>query len=150
MLPKTGTSEAVPCGGMVACSVQAPRGSRDEPEPAALHRPTGRRCPRRSASPPAIRAPIANQIGGSATGRKPQICPVIARSLEKRDVPSPFPWGFILPFGVAQLVSWGSFYYAFTLFLAPMEHELGWHKTGLSAAYSLGIGVAGLCAPLVG
>jgi MFS family permease len=75
---------------------------------------------------------------------------VIARSLEKRDVPSPFPWGFILPFGVAQLVSWGSFYYAFTLFLAPMEHELGWHKTGLSAAYSLGIGVAGLCAPLVG
>jgi len=70
--------------------------------------------------------------------------------LEKRDAPSPFPWGFILPFGIAQLISWGSFYYAFTLFLEPMEHELGWHKTGLSAVYSLGIAVAGLCSPLVG
>ena len=51
---------------------------------------------------------------------------------------------------LGQLVSWGSFYYAFTLFLAPMERDLGWHKAKLSAVYSIGIAVAGLCSPLVG
>jgi len=34
----------------------------------------------------------------------------------------------------AQLVSWGSIYYAFSLFVVPMESALGWSRTATNAA----------------
>ncbi len=47
---------------------------------------------------------------------------------------------------VAQLVSWGSVYYAFSLFVVPMEHTMGWSRTHTNAALSLGLLVSGLAA----
>lgn len=57
-----------------------------------------------------------------------------------------------LPWALAatQLVSWGSIYYSFSLFLLPMEQELGWSRQNLLNALSLGLLTAGACAPLVG
>ncbi len=72
------------------------------------------------------------------------------RTAEPGSRATAFPWGFIIPFGIAQLVSWGTFYYAFTLFLAPMGGELGWGRTGLASVFSIGIAVAGACSPFVG
>ena len=38
-------------------------------------------------------------------------------------------WGL----AVAQLVSWGSVYYAFSLFVVPMESAMGWLMSLISA-----------------
>ena len=47
---------------------------------------------------------------------------------------------------LAQLVSWGSVYYAFSLFVVPMEHAMGWSRTQTNAALSFGLLVSGLAA----
>jgi MFS family permease len=51
---------------------------------------------------------------------------------------------------VAQLVSWGSIYYAFSLFVAPMESALGWSRTATNAALSIGLLISGLAAYPIG
>jgi MFS family permease len=51
---------------------------------------------------------------------------------------------------VAQLVSWGSIYYAFSLFVVPMESAMGWNRTETNAALSIGLLVSGLAAYPVG
>ena len=47
---------------------------------------------------------------------------------------------------VAQLVSWGSVYYGFSLFVVPMEQSMGWSRTDTNAALSVGLLVSGLAA----
>jgi MFS family permease len=59
-------------------------------------------------------------------------------------------WALIWALAIAQLVSWGSLYYSFSLFVVPMEAELGWSRTTLDGALSLGLLVAGLLAYPVG
>lgn len=59
-------------------------------------------------------------------------------------------WIFIWSLSAAQLVSWGSLFYSFSLFILPMERELGWTKTDLNGALSAGLLVAGLFAMPVG
>src|SRR3954452_7551103 len=51
---------------------------------------------------------------------------------------------------VAQLVSWGSIYYAFSLFVVPMETAMGWSRTATNAALSVGLLISGLAAYPVG
>jgi MFS family permease len=55
---------------------------------------------------------------------------------------SPLVWGL----AVATTVSWGILFYAFALFVTPMESDLGWSRTELNAALSLGLLTAGLAA----
>lgn len=59
-------------------------------------------------------------------------------------------WPLVWALATAQLVSWGSIYYAFSLFIVPMEAELGWSRAALNGALSLGLLVSGLCAYPVG
>ncbi|QNO25564.1 MFS transporter [Sphingopyxis sp. OPL5] len=49
-----------------------------------------------------------------------------------------------------QLISWGSFFYAFSVLALPMEIELGWSRPAIMMAMSLALVVAGLSAPVVG
>jgi predicted MFS family arabinose efflux permease len=51
---------------------------------------------------------------------------------------------------LAQLVSWGSIFYAFALFMEPMGRDLGWSKPELTAAYSLGLVASGAVAVPLG
>jgi MFS family permease len=51
---------------------------------------------------------------------------------------------------VAQLVSWGTVYYAFSLFVVPMEHAMNWSRIETNAALSLGLLVSGLAAYPIG
>jgi hypothetical protein len=44
----------------------------------------------------------------------------------------------------------GVLYYAFAAFLVPMQQELGWSRTTVTGAYSLGLLVSGLAAPHYG
>ncbi|MDR5813842.1 MFS transporter [Caballeronia sp. LZ033] len=51
---------------------------------------------------------------------------------------------------IAQLVSWGSVYYSFSLLVVPMEQTVGWSRTATNAALSLGLLVSGFAAYPIG
>ncbi len=59
-------------------------------------------------------------------------------------------WILIWTLSTAQLVSWGTLFYGFSLFILPMERELGWSKTDLNGALSAGMLVAALFAMPIG
>jgi predicted MFS family arabinose efflux permease len=59
-------------------------------------------------------------------------------------------WPLVWTLSLAQLVSWGSIYYGFSLFVVPMEVELGWSRISLNGALSLGLLMSGLFAYPVG
>lgn len=50
----------------------------------------------------------------------------------------------VWPLSFGQLVSWGAIYYSFTLFLEPMEAELGVARTELTGALTLGLLISGI------
>lgn len=56
----------------------------------------------------------------------------------------------VLLLGLAQTISWGTLYFAFTVFLAPMHDTLGWTRPFLAGGFSLGLLVWALCSFLVG
>ncbi|MDQ3855063.1 MAG: MFS transporter [Chloroflexota bacterium] len=73
----------------------------------------------------------------------------------KGDAPRPqrgvyYGWTIAGTLAVTEVTSWGVLYYAFAAFLVPMQEELGWSRTALTGAYSLGLLVSGLAAPVVG
>lgn len=62
----------------------------------------------------------------------------------------PRPHGFVAGLGVAQIVSWGTLYYAFPLIAEPMSAALGLTKVQVYGAASLGLASGGLAAYGVG
>lgn len=64
--------------------------------------------------------------------------------------PGPLPRLEILLLALAQLVSWGSLYYAFALFIGPLESELGWTRTEVTGALTLGLLATALASPVAG
>ena len=61
-----------------------------------------------------------------------------------------FPWGMVSALALAQLVAWGTLFYAFAIVSEAMGVELGWSKAEMSGALSLGLGVTGIAAYGVG
>lgn len=61
-----------------------------------------------------------------------------------------FRWGLVLPLAVAQLVSWGSLYYAFAVIAGPMGRELGWSSPAINGALSAGLAATGLASFFAG
>jgi MFS family permease len=49
------------------------------------------------------------------------------------------PWRVVSALSITHLISYGTLFYAFALLIEPMERELGWSKTALTAAYSLAL-----------
>jgi hypothetical protein len=59
-------------------------------------------------------------------------------------------WPLVMALAAAQLVSWGSVYYSFSLFVVPMERDLGWSRTELNGALSFGLLLSGVAAYPIG
>jgi MFS family permease len=53
-------------------------------------------------------------------------------------------------FSVTQITSWGILYYAFAVLLQPMADDTGWSPVFLTAAFSTGLVVSGICGIFVG
>jgi MFS family permease len=51
---------------------------------------------------------------------------------------------------IAQIISWGTLFYAFSLFVVPMHESLGWSRPLLNGALSLGLLSSGVVAFPVG
>ena len=47
-------------------------------------------------------------------------------------------WAIVGALSVTEIVSWGVLYYAFAVFLLPMQRELGYSAAELTGAFSLG------------
>jgi MFS family permease len=60
------------------------------------------------------------------------------------------PWVMVWTMAVAQVISWGTLYYAFSLFVVPMQESLGWSRPLLNGALSLGLLSTGVMAFPVG
>lgn len=61
-----------------------------------------------------------------------------------------YGWRITWALAVTQTVGYGVLYYAFSVFVAPMEAELGWSRAETSAAFSLALLVSSLVAIPVG
>lgn len=60
-------------------------------------------------------------------------------------------WGWRMPFlGAAQIVAWGTLYYAITLLSQPIAASLALAQTWVYGAFTLSLFVSGLLAPLAG
>lgn len=61
-----------------------------------------------------------------------------------------YGWTIVITLAITETISWGIIYYAFSVFLQPMEAETGWSRGELTGAYSLGLLVMGFMAYPVG
>ena len=59
-------------------------------------------------------------------------------------------WGIVGALSVTETVSWGILYYAFAVFLIPMQHELGFSTAELTGAFSLALLVSAVAGIAVG
>jgi MFS family permease len=67
--------------------------------------------------------------------------------MSKTDPPVPDPdasFGTIAALGIAQIISWGSLYYAFSFLITPLMEASGGDKPTVFAAFSLGLLVSGM------
>jgi MFS family permease len=56
----------------------------------------------------------------------------------------------VFTLALTETTSWGILYYAFTVFLTPMQAELGWSRADLTGAFSMALLLAGLAGIPVG
>lgn len=61
-----------------------------------------------------------------------------------------YGWYIAAALAVSETISWGIVYYAFTVFITPMEAELGWSRSQLTGGFSLALLIAGAMAFPVG
>lgn len=56
----------------------------------------------------------------------------------------------LIGLSTAETLSWGIVYYCFSVFIQPIEREMGWTRTQVTGAFSLALLVSGLAAVPVG
>jgi hypothetical protein len=61
-----------------------------------------------------------------------------------------YGWVIVVAVSITETVTWGIVYYGFPVFLRPMERDLGATRVAITAAFSVGLGVAALAALPVG
>jgi MFS family permease len=61
-----------------------------------------------------------------------------------------YGWVLVLTLAVTETTSWGILYYAFTVFLTPMQEELGWSRAAITGAFSLALLLSGAAGVPIG
>jgi MFS family permease len=64
--------------------------------------------------------------------------------------PRYYGWNIVVALAITETISWGIIYYAFAVFITATEQEMGWTRTEITGAFSLGLLVTGAMAFLVG
>jgi MFS family permease len=55
-----------------------------------------------------------------------------------------YGWVLVVTLAITETTSWGILYYAFTVFLTPMQQEFGWSRAAMTGAFSLALLISGL------
>jgi MFS family permease len=63
---------------------------------------------------------------------------------------APRAWSIVAALSVTETVSWGVVYYAFAVFLVPMQRDLGYSTAQLTGAFSIALLIAGVAGIPVG
>jgi len=90
------------------------------------------------------------RAGAMARGERPRSLPSIVTETIGTRAPVGGSSPFIIGLGVAQICSWGTLYYSFPLVAPAMEADLGWSKTAIYGAATVGQLLGGLLAVPVG
>src|SRR5205814_147055 len=61
-----------------------------------------------------------------------------------------YGWVLVLTLGVTETISWGVLYYGFSVFVVPMQADMGWSRADTTGAFSLALLLSGLAALPVG
>lgn len=61
-----------------------------------------------------------------------------------------YGWYIVVALSITEIISWGILYYGFSVFIKPIEADLGWSRGEISAAFSIALLSAGLAAIPVG
>ncbi len=61
-----------------------------------------------------------------------------------------YGWYIVITLAITETISWGIIYYAFSVFITPMEADFGWSRGQLTAGFSLMLLVSGIMAFPVG
>jgi len=61
-----------------------------------------------------------------------------------------YGWVLVGALGISETISWGVLYYAFSVFVTPMEADLGWSRGETTGAFSLALALSGFAAIPVG
>ncbi|HWQ12837.1 MAG TPA: MFS transporter [Roseiflexaceae bacterium] len=61
-----------------------------------------------------------------------------------------YGWVMLVAVSATEVVSWGILYYAFAVFVAPMQAALGWSQVAIGGAFSLALLCSGLAAVPLG
>src|SRR5215213_8159844 len=61
-----------------------------------------------------------------------------------------YGWYITITLALTETISWGIVYYSFSVFLSPMEANLGWSRAQLTGGFSLALLVMGAMAFPVG
>jgi MFS family permease len=64
--------------------------------------------------------------------------------------PRYYGWTIVWTLAITETVSWGILFYAFSVFLVPMQRDLGWSTPAITGAYSLALLVAMVLSPPLG
>lgn len=63
---------------------------------------------------------------------------------------SRYQWVIVIALALTTTVSFGILFYSFTVFVEPMEADLGWSKEEITGAYTVSMLVGALSAAAIG
>ncbi len=61
-----------------------------------------------------------------------------------------YGWVLVGALSLAEMTSWGVLYYTFSVFLVPMQQELGWSRSAMAGAFSLALLLSGVVGVPIG
>jgi MFS family permease len=90
--------------------------------------------------------------------RRPLGAVAVAKEIQskRRDDHSPrrfsmyYGWKIVGILALTETISWGILYYAFSVFIQPMQQEFGWSRAAVTGAYSLSLLIGGLAGIPIG
>lgn len=61
-----------------------------------------------------------------------------------------YGWILVGALSLAEMTAWGVLYYSFSVFLVPMQQELGWSRASMAGAFSLALLLSGIAGVPIG
>jgi sugar phosphate permease len=61
-----------------------------------------------------------------------------------------YGWILVGTLSLTEMTSWGVLYYSFSVFLVPMQQELGWSRASMTGAFSLALLLSGITSVPIG